>query len=438
MAPKQKNQFNIEISRENLHERVWATPINHLADRLGVTATYLTKLCEAQNVPRPPPGYWQKKAVGKSGPRPELPTAVPDGQTGLSIKAPPSPVRRRNSTKRVDTITPRLKAGRHAMLRGAEEHFLKSRKIESEEFLRPYKLLLPDIVASETSLISALTLANKVYTALDIRGHRVSFAPSDQKMRRVVIEERESLKQDRRYGRYSLGRIWSPQRPTITVIDSVPIGLALTEMTERVTMRYLHGTYVREDSKPARLASSRDLTHSWTTEQDVPCGRFRLIAFSPIDGVNWVQSWQDTKIDSIEQSIEIIVQKLEDSTGELQVLMRAALEEAAKRHKEWEEARERYRREDDQRLVAQAEQESQKQLSEIMDKWASAMSVQRFFSEAERRIEGLHGEQRAQLMQRLALAKALCDGTDPLEHLAKWLSPDERYRSSYPSSERTD
>lgn len=432
MAPKAPNQETIEISREDLYEQVWATPINHLAEKFRVSGSYLARVCEVLNVPRPPAGYWQKKAVGKAVPRPELPVALPGDQLSWAKdKSLAIPVKVRTRRERDGAVVTKTRAGRHPMLSGVEEHFRKSRKVEDGEFLRPYKLLLPDIVASEACLVRALNLASEVYTALDRKGHRVLFAPPDQQMHRADVEEREVPGKDRKYGRYSFGRIWSPHRPTITYIESVPIGLALTEMTERATMRYLNGKYVREDSKAARSARSWELTNSWTTEQDIPCGRFRLIAYSPFHGVDWVQSWQETETSPIGTMISVIVQKLEGSKGELRALMAAASEEAARRQREWEEAQERYRREEDQRRVEQARAESQKQLSNIMDRWASAMSVERFFREAEKRMEGLDGERRAQLTERLALARAMLGAIDPLDYLEKWLSPEERYKSKY-------
>jgi hypothetical protein len=432
MAPKHLNQITIEISREDLYEQVWTTPINQLAETFRISGSYLARVCEALNVPRPPVGYWQKKAVGKAAPRPELPMALPGEQLNWAKNKPLAiPARDRTHRKREGAVVPRARGGRHAMLSGVEEHFRKSRKVDDGDFLRPYKLLLPDIIASESTLIRALDLASAVYTALNRKGHRVLFAPPNQQMRRIDVEEREVPGKDRQYGRYSSGRIWSPQRPTITYIDSVPIGLALTEMTERVTMRYLNGKYVRDDSKATRSARSWELTHSWTTEKDIPCGRFRLIAYSPLYGVDWAQIWQDTKTHSIVTMIAKIVQTLEDSRDELQALMAAAIEEAARRQREWEEAQERYQREEDQRRVEQARAESQKQLSNIMDQWASAVSVERYFLEAEKRIEGLHGERRAQIMQRLSLARTMRDAIDPLDYLERWLSPEERYKSKY-------
>ncbi|MFC3321284.1 hypothetical protein [Mesorhizobium cantuariense] len=76
------------FAREDLYEQVWATPINYLAEKFGVSGSYLARVCEALNVPRPPVGYWQKKAVGKAKPRPELPTALPGDQLSWSRDKP--------------------------------------------------------------------------------------------------------------------------------------------------------------------------------------------------------------------------------------------------------------------------------------------------------------------------------------------------------------
>jgi hypothetical protein len=182
-------------------------------------------------VPRPTVGHWQKKAVGKADPRPQLPVALPGDQLSWAKDKPlAAPVKngvRRKSDGAILTTT--IKSSRHSMVVGVEQHFRKSRKVEDGEFLRPYKQLLPDIVASEACLVRALNLASEIYGALDRKGYRVLLAtPDHQRLRRVHIEEREAPGKDRKYGRYSTGNIWSPHRPTITYIGSVPIGVALT------------------------------------------------------------------------------------------------------------------------------------------------------------------------------------------------------------------
>ncbi|MCZ4088728.1 hypothetical protein [Sinorhizobium psoraleae] len=182
-------------------------------------------------------------------------------------------------------------------------------------------------------MLRALSIANDIYLALDKQGYRVHIAPATDDLRRVHVNEQELVLKDRKYGRYHSASIWGPDRPTVFYIDTVPIGLALTEMTERVTMRYLNGDYHREDSKLIRSAKPWQLTHSWTTEQDMPCGRFRLIAYSPKNGVDWSVSWQETAQEPLGATIPKIVESLRAAKDKLQRLMTAEDEAAAKRKK---------------------------------------------------------------------------------------------------------
>ena len=72
-----------------------------------------------------------------------------------------------------------------------------------------------------------------------------------------------------------------------------------------------------------------------------------------------------------------------------------------------------------------------KQLSGIMDRWAAAVAIQRFFDEAERRASLVDVECHARLMQRLALARAMLGPTDPLDYLEEWSAPEELCKSKY-------
>ena len=307
----------------------------------------------------------------------------------------------------------------------------KTRDVKDGEFLRPYKRILPDLISSEPALLRALSIANDLYLALDKQGYRVHIAPANDDLRRIHVKEQEVERKDRKYGRYHSGSIWGPDRPTIFHIDTVPVGLALTEMTERVMMRYLNGDYHREDSKLVRSAKPWQLTHSWTTEQDMPSGRFRIIAYSPKNGVDWSVSWQETEQEPLGKMIPKIVETLQAAKDKLQSLMTAANEAAATRKREQEEEWERYERREDARKAAQALTDSRQQLAEIIDKWGKAITVERFFADAEERLPTVDEERRQRLTERLTLARVMMGSLDPLDFIENWLAPEERYRSKY-------
>ncbi|WP_292453037.1 hypothetical protein [Mesorhizobium sp.] len=321
---------------------------------------------------------------------------------------------------------------RHPLLFGLEEHMRKTRDVKEGEFLRPYKRILPDLISSGTQLLRALSIANDLYLALDEKGYRVQIAPAAGDLDRIRINEQEVESKDGKYGQYHSGSIWAPDRPTVLYVDTVPIGLAITEMTERVTVRYFNGEYHREDSRLIRSAKPWQLTHSWTREQDVPCGRFRVIAYSPKKGVDWSVTWQETEHNALGALIPKIAETLKAAKGTLQRLMDAEDVAAAKRKKEREEEWERYLKQEDARKVAQALADSQQQLADIIARWGKAMTVERFFLDAEERLNTTDDkDRRKRLEERLALARAMMESVDPLDFIESWLAPQERYQAKF-------
>lgn len=66
----------IAIERKELYEKVWAMPMNTLAQKFGISDVALAKTCRKANIPIPGRGYWAKIAAGrrmKPAPLPELP-----------------------------------------------------------------------------------------------------------------------------------------------------------------------------------------------------------------------------------------------------------------------------------------------------------------------------------------------------------------------------
>ncbi|MBB6488915.1 hypothetical protein [Rhizobium lusitanum] len=425
----------MQLKRSDLYNRVCEAPLSRLAPEFGLTGTALAEICRQHEIPYPGSGYWTRKSLGIAA---ELP-ALPDGIDAIIEITPVTPKPREKEVRATERDT-RLKARpaaktrrheHHPLLVGAEEHLRNSRTAKDGEFLRPYKRILPDVISSEASLSRALSIANHLYLALDRLGYRVHIAPAGEDHHRMHIKEQEIERKDRKYGRYHTGSIWGPDRPTIVYIDTVPVGLALTEMTERVTMRYLNGEYHREDSKLVRSMKSWQLTHSWTTEQDMPSGRFRIVAYSPKRGVDWTLTWQDTESEPLTGVIPEILRTLQASTDKLQALMTAEDEAEAKRKKERQEEWERYERREDERKIAQAIKESQQQLSEIIDSWGKAMVVERFFTDVEDRLAEATDEERQLLNERVKLARRMMGSIDPLEFIKNWRAPGDRYQSKY-------
>jgi hypothetical protein len=69
------NNDSTTVTREELYDLVWSTPMRDLAKRFGISDVGLAKRCRGLKIPMPGRGYWAKKQAGlKVDPRPPLPT----------------------------------------------------------------------------------------------------------------------------------------------------------------------------------------------------------------------------------------------------------------------------------------------------------------------------------------------------------------------------
>lgn len=109
--------------------------------------------------------------------------------------------------------------------------------------------------------------------------------PSSEKLQRASIEVRGTPVK-KQYDHYNHG-FWSPDRPTVVYVESVPIGLCIVEMSESVVLRYVRGKYIRESEYMPPKSSQYYTEHTWTTTKDLPSGRIRLIAYTPSYRPDW-------------------------------------------------------------------------------------------------------------------------------------------------------
>ena len=78
------------ITRRQLYEQVWATPIVRLAKQYGLSDVGLGKICKKHNIPKPRPGYWAK--VQNKVPTKKVLLPDPDVNPEIAIRANRPPV----------------------------------------------------------------------------------------------------------------------------------------------------------------------------------------------------------------------------------------------------------------------------------------------------------------------------------------------------------
>ena len=54
------------VTRQQLYDLVWTTPMRTLAKQFGLSDVGLAKTCKRYEIPKPPPGYWAKVQHGKT------------------------------------------------------------------------------------------------------------------------------------------------------------------------------------------------------------------------------------------------------------------------------------------------------------------------------------------------------------------------------------
>jgi hypothetical protein len=117
------------VDRDTLYQLVWAEPMTKVAARYGVSSSFLARVCERLNVPRPARGYWAQLEVGKAPAKPMLPEPRPgdelewsrDREARRAPRALPKPPKERAPAP---PRRPRIRnAAGHHLVAGAREHF---------------------------------------------------------------------------------------------------------------------------------------------------------------------------------------------------------------------------------------------------------------------------------------------------------------------------
>lgn len=414
------------VSRQELYELVWSTPMTKVAEKLQVSNSYMARVCTALNVPRPGRGYWAKLAVGGAPRREPLPEPQPGDQLSWEPGGELSPAAKLRSRQDSEpSPRSRSQARVHWLVNSARQHFDHCRPGKEGDYLKPYKKLLVDITSSKACLGKAFAFASSLFNALESAEHRVLLA---QRMHRIEIDEKEVPSKHRTHRYPSL---WTPGEPTIVYIGTVPIGLATIEMSEEVLMRYVNGEYIRDaDYKPPKM-SRYHVDHTWTTTHSIPSGRLRLVAYCPSWRVSWSLQWQETPKSSLESSIRAIVRSLESSSTELAEKMAEAERIAQVKHQEQLAAIERHEREEDRRKVAQSVKDSRDHIEQIIQQWASIRNIEQFLAGVEDYASRLPPDEKQEALQRLELARDFLGSRDPMKYFLEWKTPKERYRSPY-------
>jgi len=147
------------VSRETLFEEVWAEPMLRVAARYGVSSSFLGRVCERLNVPRPGRGYWAQLEVGKADPKPALPELRPGDELEWARDGEPRRFFRPTAHPGDPPAAPTKRTfppgTTHPVLAGARDIFSAAAPNDTG-YLRPTKRKLVDVFVSKEQLERAL------------------------------------------------------------------------------------------------------------------------------------------------------------------------------------------------------------------------------------------------------------------------------------------
>lgn len=300
----------IELSREELYQKVWTTPATKLAREFGISDVALGKICRRMEIPKPPPGYWRQIETGHRPPIPPLP--APNEDTPTDVRIPPH-FQAEQLALEDPQVSERLAAEQLPENRIvvaetlADPHPLIAQMLRRREEREPAgeandgdeRDLLPDIEASDESIDRALRVMDAVLKTVEARGYQV-------KVSRDYWEK--------------------ATRVFCTDVDA-EVQISLSERYSQVERELTPA----ERKKPPYLIDRRLIT--------VPSGKLIFRVKGRRVDAQW---WNDKKLDPLENRLNEIV------AGIITKLETLRLEELAKREAEQRRLEEQKRREEEQ------------------------------------------------------------------------------------------
>lgn len=139
------------LTRVELHELVWRTPMMHLAEHFGLSGNGLAKICARMEIPVPPRGYWAKKAAGHKVAIAKLPTRPHAALASITLNRAPRPAMDGASPRKIAEqlaatieilVLDRLTRPHHIIAGWLEDHERRKReaKRERDSWLRDMQM----------------------------------------------------------------------------------------------------------------------------------------------------------------------------------------------------------------------------------------------------------------------------------------------------------
>lgn len=411
--------------REELYHLVWREPADRIASLYSVSKEQLTKRCAELRIPRPLAGYWKALAKGTA---PAVP-ALPDLKSGKVVKSP-----RKTSqaislptkiSSKVAAPAPRKRsrtAGSGYALIDDLKTYLPVSSVTKDGYYKPTKKKLLDLNVSETGFSSAIDFLSRFFVALGKQGYWVRLAESGEGLHCQGVDINEEPKE----GGLRYDSLWRPCSASIICVGDMLFAFSLAEMTEYIPAKEVNGRYIRDETMIHWMRGNHDKPFRYVIKHALPTGRFFLQLYSPYSSTNWQVEFRQTKQCGLISQIPKIISAMRDAVPLIQKQLEEARVKAEARRIQWEVNEKRYREKERIRREKEAYTASLAELNGIMIQWAEDKRIEQFLRDVEQDVASIDEQQKAQIMERLQLARQFLLEDTAVERLLKWQTPLER------------
>ncbi|ELX2493085.1 hypothetical protein QK226_003363 [Salmonella enterica] len=411
--------------REGLYHLVWREPAERITSLYSISKEQLTKRCVELRIPRPLAGYWKALAKGAA---PSVP-ALPDLKKGKIEKSPRKtsqaiPPTTKISSK-VAVPAPRKRArtaGSGYALIDDLKTYLPISSVTKDGYYKPTKKRLLDLNVSETGFNSAIDFLSRFFAALGKQGYWVRLAESGEGLHCQGID----IKEDPKEGGLRYDSLWRPCSASIICIEDMLFGFSLAEMTEYVPAKEINGRYIRDETMIRWMRGKYDKPFRYVIRHALPTGRFLLQLYSPYSSTNWQVQFRQTKQCGLISQIPKLISAMHDAVSLIKKQQEEARVKAEARRIQWELNEKRYREKERIRREKEAYTASLAELNGIMIQWAEDKRIEQFLRDVEKDVASIDEQQKAQIMERLQLARQFLLEDTAVELLLKWQTPLER------------
>jgi hypothetical protein len=190
------------ITRKELYEEVWSTPVSRLAPRYNLSDVGFAKFCRRCDVPLPPRGYWAKLEAGQKVKRTPLPAIEDEGEIRVPVLDPvelEAKEKARMEAENREAQLPKIEVtdtlrGCHSLVSTTNGAFEGAKKGDDGLLYSPEGSQL-SLNVSREQLRRSLLIMSALLKAFESLGHKVSSGPTIEiNGQTVTLTIREAIK----------------------------------------------------------------------------------------------------------------------------------------------------------------------------------------------------------------------------------------------------